>query len=213
MKADRHGPDPRKRRVHFAFRLAPLLILAAVLIGSRPLVDWAVGALSVRRVARAWRIPATPEVRDLIRAALIDTRTPRPAATLRPARDPSIAPDESAPFSARYSHADLRAEGLIRITLFVSDPDLRPRLQDWIASAMKARPDLNIQLKTTRNEFLEALGRDDMVLFWGHANLGRGLHFDPAPDSPREFVEAQQRLFEQLLPRPEAERKETLRKK
>ncbi|MDZ4200406.1 MAG: ABC transporter substrate-binding protein, partial [Kiritimatiellia bacterium] len=46
-----------------------------------------------------------------------------------------------------------------------------------------------------------------------HANLGRGLHFDPAPDSPREFVEAQQRLFEQLLPRPEAERKETLRKK
>ncbi|MDZ4199282.1 MAG: hypothetical protein U1E27_08360 [Kiritimatiellia bacterium] len=44
--------------------------------------------------------------------------------------------------------------------------------------------------------------------------IPRGFAADPAdapPAGPREFVEAQQRLYEQLLPRPEAERKVTLR--
>lgn len=121
-----------------------------------------------------WGLPVTPVTRRMAAGAFADVR--REANGRIPARrPPAFRPAPDGRFSARWTHDELRDDGLIRIACFAQEPEIRDRLAAVAAAPRWSDPRIRVEVGRTVEDFRRAVAEADLVLFAGHANLGRGI--------------------------------------
>ena len=175
---------PSRRRIV----LLALLLPALVGLGCRGWIESAVAAWIGRAAARealaAWGLEPNPGNVGLYLAAAREA----PWDSAAPPVDwtaPSIPPPADRRFSARWTHGQLRDDGPVTIGVFGVDPANDRRL-DGIARAGAAAANAPVVLRwlRSRDDLLRSFATDDIVLYFGHANVGRGIVFSGPGEEP-----------------------------
>jgi len=166
-------------------------ILAALLLATgsfycfqKPILLW-IEALIERRCAiqtlASWNLPPTEENLALYRSMNSETTTlaevPPPPDVNRQAGSTENTNDL---FTDRWRFADLWADKPLRIGVYSQDNYDTERFSKAVVVPPALAPKIHLHYLKTERDFLDALATDDIVLFFGHANLGRGLYFAPA---------------------------------
>ena len=159
------------------------MALAAVLF-REPLaaaIGHAVNRWEARKTLAAWGLEANGENIDLYLAAdhfrlgawAFDDRAIGISAPL-----PAIS--GAARFSERWSYGDLFEPGRVVIGIYDMDCAITSRLER-LARDYPAGPGRTIAVRRllSRADLLQSLAHDAFVLYFGHANTGQGIRFDP----------------------------------
>ena len=153
-----------------------LLLLTGVFLLQRNAVIAQIENLVARHCARAtlqtWGLAPTPENLELY-AAMSGTRNQ----AARPAR---VAPTTNEFFTAHWRYAELWRDRPLTIGIYNQNQTDAEQLFKALRLPAALQGKVLLHNLATERAFLEALEHDDMVMFWGHANYGRGLFFDPA---------------------------------
>jgi hypothetical protein len=185
-------------RRRLIFVVLPLAGLAAWLL--RQPLESQIKALVARRAARhtltGWGLVPTPENMRLYQAL---GQLPPP-----PDNDPPDFCDSAHPpppipapqrFSARWTYGQLAHSGRITIGVYHVDPVVSRRLDSIArACAEQTHGRISLSVLTTRDELVRSFAEDSIVLYFGHANAGRGIRFadettePPLPMAP-EFLD------------------------
>ena len=166
----------------FALTLAAVLFRAPL----TAVIGRGVARVAARQTLVAWGLEPTRENIQLYLAAdharlgaWIHDQTP----IGRPGPLPVI--PAAARFSPRRSYGDLFAKGHVVIGIYNQDPSVAPRLAQ-LAGDYPAGPGRTITVRRllSRADLLDSLARDTFVLYFGHANHGQGIRFDPQDREP-----------------------------
>ena len=173
--------------------LAALALLAVAALAFRaPLdtqIDLAVRRAAARRALAGMNLPPTHSNVDLFLS--IDScpaiRSPyNPALAGRADARPPI-PD-SRPFSSRWSYGQLPSSGVLDVGVYCADPAFAASIDRIARDCSAPLPSnrwIQIHLLRSRDDLLRSLALDSFVLYFGHANLGRGIEFsDPTLEPP-----------------------------
>lgn len=129
---------------------------------------------------RDWRVPATEENIALYLAidpVDKDSRAGKPAAA--PAARPRIPGKSGTQFSKTWSYDDLLDGGTIVVGIYGQGPDSWGAVARCTAGLAGVSSNIVVRHLHTRDQFLSSLKNDDVTLFLGHANFGRGIVFEP----------------------------------
>lgn len=178
---------PAKSQTRRMLRLAGLLALPAIIYALRQPIESGITHLVARRTARqtliTWGLTPT---RENIHLYLTSHHTPAPAtpAPLPSPPLPAIPPDT--PFSSHWRYGDLFRNHRLSIGVYI----LAPALPDGLDTLLGDHPagpgnTITLRLLRTRQELLDSFARDSIVLYFGHANFGKGIIFPPhSGDAP-----------------------------
>lgn len=83
-------------------------------------------------------------------------------------------------FSENWTYGDLFARGWVTIGIFNADRAVAARL-DRLVGDYPAGPGRGIAIRRlrSREDLLRSLANDTATFYFGHANLGQGIRFDP----------------------------------
>ncbi|OQW94771.1 MAG: hypothetical protein BWK77_08595 [Verrucomicrobia bacterium A1] len=160
------------------------LSLVAVLVAFRStgirLFENALARHMAIEALRDWRVPATEE--NIALYLSIDpvdkdgrAGTPTAPAAVRP----RIPGKSGTQFSKAWSYDDLLDGGAIVIGIYGQGPDTWGAVARCLAGLAGVSSNIVVRHLHTRDQFLSSLKNDDVTLFLGHANYGRGIVFEP----------------------------------
>ncbi len=161
-----------------------LLILLPLLFDPYrgPVVERLVDRITARRLLRHWNLSPRDGNLSLVKQILGEVNQPVSA---EPWGDPlpPVTLDPARPFSPQWTYGDLAgSEGVIDVALHMQDKRLRAPLQQWIDEVNAADGLWRVRRVDSWEEFVSSFEEVDMVFYFGHANLGRGLWFGDTPE-------------------------------
>ena len=175
-------------RRRFIFVFLPLLGLAALAFRGpiEALTDHIVGRLAARKVLASWGLAPSPDNVDLY---LSVDRSPGGGRTTSadfggPATPVAAIPDDRR-FSDHWSYGQLFEQGRITIGIYNADPLVRARLDRMIRDCSLASSNrITVRWLRSREELIHSFAHDTIVLYFGHANVGKGIVFDEQNKEP-----------------------------
>ncbi len=168
--------------------LLALVLLPLIGLGLRGRIESAVavwiGRAAAREALTAWGLDPNPGNVDLYLAAAREAPWNSAASPLDWTA-PGVPPPADRRFSTRWTHGQLHDDGPVVIGIFGVDPTSDRRL-DGIARAAAAATNSPVALRwlRSRDDLLNSFAKDDIVLYFGHANDGRGIVFSRSGDEP-----------------------------
>ena len=169
-------PSRRPNRTPLAIGLVVMALLFALRCPIQSAVNRLVARWTARKTLMTWGLAPT---RENIHLYLTSLHTPTPSRAPVPASDlPAIPPD--APFSGHWRYGDLFRNHGLSIGVYIHALPLPDGLADLIGDHPAGPGNtLTLRLLRSRRDLVESFARDAVVLYFGHANFGKGILFDP----------------------------------
>ncbi len=121
-------------------------------------------------------------------------------------RQPVVDDIPSAPaeenFSDSISYASLLADGEIQVSMYI---EMTQPGTDWslVVDRLQKRAnasDVRLKILPNKEAFLEALQNDDVVLFFGHSNMGLGLNLHSSSLNTNVLLQVEGSVLQDPLP-------------
>lgn len=98
-----------------------------------------------------------------------------PSSSQQPSDSHGIDSIMESPYSEKVTWADLWDDGTLSVSVYFEDPEEEKSFREYQQTLVG--PPVAYKVLNSRQEFETALAEDDFVVFFGHANLGRGMNF------------------------------------
>lgn len=175
---------------HAALLLLFLCALAGFAFRARieSAVESGIGRACARKALRTWGLVPSRENVDLYLALGAPREESRGTSGASFADESSTdrLPPADRRFSAQWTYGELSDNGSIAIGVYGVHPDNDSRLAPLARACPEtAGSPVSIRWLRSRDDLLRAFAEDDLVLYFGHAHVGRGIVFDgPGPEEP-----------------------------
>ena len=183
MKASISKPGTGARCVRIGVWGVVLLLLAPLWFERTraPLLDRLVERTAVRTLVREWNLSGEGD--DAMLARMVLAEMNRPVSRTAPLGEdlPPVAFDPERRFSRQWTYGDLAGEDrVIAVAIHMQERRMQEPVRQWVESVNAGDGLLQVRMVDSLDEFVAAFEAVDMIFYFGHANLGRGLLFGDA---------------------------------